>query len=105
MSDVCPHCNHGWDLHNKYIGGKKRCEDCGCMWCLPDPGPVVTPPTERDLAIERVRLAIYAELNRQMEADEIDAAGYWDDEWGRLDGEPDWGKVAEAALNAAQEDE
>lgn len=52
------------------------------------------------VVVDRVCAAIFAELDRQHEAEEIGGHGYWDSEWGCLDGEPKWGKVAEAAIGA-----
>lgn len=54
------------------------------------------------MTIERTKAAILDELDRQHEAGEIEGAGYWNrDEWGTLDGEPCWDKIAEAAYLAA----
>ncbi|OCB56150.1 hypothetical protein A5722_14740 [Mycobacterium vulneris] len=54
------------------------------------------------MTVERTKAAIFDELDRQHEAGEIEGAGYWNrDEWGTLDGEPCWDKVAEAAYLAA----
>lgn len=54
------------------------------------------------MTIERTKAAILDELDRQHEAGEIEGAGYWNrEEWGTLDGEPCWDKVAEAAYLAA----
>lgn len=47
---------------------------------------------------DRVRDAIFAELDRQNDAGEIGGAGHWDSAWGCLDGEPNWGKIAEAVV-------
>lgn len=66
-------------------------------------------PPRADEVVERqspalvaiVQGAIFDELDRQWEAGEIDGAGYWNrEEWGTLDGEPRWTKVAEAAVSA-----
>lgn len=66
-------------------------------------------PPRADEVVERqspalvaiVQGAIFDELDRQHEAGEIDGAGYWNrEEWGTLDGEPRWTKVAEAAVAA-----
>lgn len=54
------------------------------------------------MTIERTKAAILDELDRQHEAGEIEGAGYWNrEEWGTLDGEPCWDKIAEAAYLAA----
>lgn len=54
------------------------------------------------MTVERTKAAILDELDRQHEAGEIEGAGYWNRaEWGTLDGEPCWDKVAEAAYRAA----
>ncbi|GAT03510.1 Tat pathway signal sequence domain protein [Mycolicibacterium fortuitum subsp. acetamidolyticum] len=48
-----------------------------------------------------VQAAMFDELDRQHEAGEIDGAGYWNrEEWGAIDGEPRWTKIAEAAVAA-----
>ncbi|AII28185.1 hypothetical protein VC74_gp85 [Mycobacterium phage Sparky] len=49
---------------------------------------------------ECARIAMFDELDRQRHADEISGNGYWDNEWGQLDGEPDWEKVATSAADA-----
>lgn len=54
----------------------------------------------RDEMVAAARGAMFDELDRQHENCEIDAAGYWDREWGRCDGEPKWDKVAAAAVDA-----
>lgn len=57
---------------------------------------------------DRIKAAIFDELDRQNENDEIGGHGYWSSEWGTLDGEPDWGAVAAAvlaALNLTEETE
>lgn len=97
--ETCPHCNHAWKSHSILIGDRKRCL-CDCRWSPPEPPK--PPPTEHELLVAKVRAAIYAELNAQHEADEIDGAGYWDDEWGRLDGEPNWDRIAAAAITAVR---
>lgn len=66
-------------------------------------------PPRADEVVERqspalvaiVQGAIFDELDRQHDAGEIDGAGYWNrEEWGTLDGEPRWTKIAEAAVAA-----
>jgi len=65
-------------------------------------------PRDRSMSdrvvVDRVCDAIFAELDRQHEADEIGGNGYWDSEWGCLDGEPKWGEVARAAIRAVHAD-
>lgn len=97
---TCPHCTHVWAAHTP------RCTECGCYWMPPgmEPGQPV-PLTVRQQIVQRVKDAIYAELDRQHEESEIDGAGYWDSDWGRLDGEPDWTQVAAAALSVIADDE
>ncbi|WP_043673610.1 hypothetical protein [Nocardia vulneris] len=51
-----------------------------------------------DERARQVCTAIFDELDRQHETGEIDGNGYWDREWGRVDGEPRWGKIAEAVV-------
>ncbi len=51
-----------------------------------------------DERIDQVCDAIFAELDRQHEAGEIGGCGHWDREWGCVDGEPQWGKIAEAVV-------
>lgn len=92
-AEQCPHCGHEWGRHTA------RC-DCGCMWPKPKPPEPPKPPPDPLIAV--VRGAIFAELDRQHEAGEIDGAGYWDSEWGCCDGEPNWGKVAEAVIAAVR---
>lgn len=99
---TCPHCNHYWDMH-AYWNEQSRCTACGCLWTDPDKiPPEPAPPTAHELLVAKVRAAIYAELNNQHEEDQIGGAGYWDDEWGRLDGEPDWNRIAQAAITAVR---
>lgn len=51
--------------------------------------------------VAAVQAAMFDELDRQHDAGEIDGAGYWNrEEWGALDGEPRWTKIAEAAVAA-----
>ena len=61
--------------------------------------------TARELLIGKVRDAIFDELDAQHEPGDIGGAGYWDREFGCLDGEPDWGAVADAAIRAIQSEE
>ena len=93
--DGCPHCGHGWSYH-----AEGRCTWCGCMW--EKPKPPAPPPPPPDPLVVAIHAAIFDELDRQHEAGEIDAAGYWDREWGRLDGEPDWGAVVAAVAEAVR---
>lgn len=106
---TCPHCDHPWSLHEPHYN--PRCTGtttgttvCGCMWPETKPPKALTPPSPREQLIARVRDAIFDELDRQHEACEIDAAGYWDREWGCLDGEPDWKAVADAAIRAVADE-
>ena len=82
-----------------------RCTQCGCYWSLPKPPPPTPTLTARELLIAKVRDAIFDELDRQHESSEIDWAGFWDREWGCIDGEPDWNGVADAAIKAMSDEE
>lgn len=93
----CPHCGHDWARHTRTVHTPERC-DCGCMW--QPPKPPEPPPTPADLLNERIQAAIFDELDKQHEADEIDGAGYWDREWDRVDGEPNWTRIAAAIIKA-----
>jgi hypothetical protein len=97
--ETCPHCQHPWFQHVGY-NDRTRCTQCGCMWSKPKPPPVPLTPEElaQQQMLTKIHDAIFVELDRQHEEDEIEGAGYFDDESGCVDGEPNWGKVAASVL-------